>query len=63
MKTEHNPNIDELLVKSMLDEASVAEQIEIKQWLLDDDDNQRYFRTFRTHLERKQTHGAHEYRG
>lgn len=46
MKTEHNPNIDELLVKSMLDEASVAEQIEIKQWLLDDDDNQRYFEHF-----------------
>lgn len=46
MKTEHNPNIDELLVKSMLDEASIAEQIEIKQWLLDDDDNQRYFEHF-----------------
>lgn len=46
MKTEHNPNIDELLVKSMLDEASVAEQIEIKQWLLDDDDNQRYYEHF-----------------
>lgn len=46
MKTEQNPNIDELLVKSMLDEASVAEQIEIKQWLLDDDDNQRYFEHF-----------------
>ncbi len=46
MKTEHNPNIDELLVKSMLDEASFAEQIEIKQWLLDDDDNQRYFEHF-----------------
>lgn len=46
MKTEHNPNIDELLVKSMLDEASIAEQIEIKQWLLDDDDHQRYFEHF-----------------
>ncbi|ACT96849.1 FecR family protein [Dyadobacter fermentans] len=46
MKTEQNPNIDELLVKSMLDEASVAEQIEIKQWLLDDDDNQRYYEHF-----------------
>lgn len=46
MKTEHNPNIDELLVKSMLDEASIAEQIEIKQWLLDDDDNQQYFEHF-----------------
>ena len=46
MKTEHNPNIDELLVKSMLDEASIAEQIEINQWLLDDDDNQRYFEHF-----------------
>ncbi|GGM84965.1 anti-sigma factor [Dyadobacter beijingensis] len=46
MKTEHNPHIDELLVKSMLDEASFAEQIEIKQWLLDDDDNQQYFEHF-----------------
>jgi transmembrane sensor len=46
MKTEQNPNIDELLVKSMLDEASIAEQIEINQWLLDDDDNQRYFEHF-----------------
>jgi transmembrane sensor len=46
MKTEHNPSIDELLVKSMLDEASVAEQIEIKQWLLDDDDHQRYYEHF-----------------
>lgn len=46
MKTEQNPHIDELLVKSMLDEASVAEQIEIKQWLLDDDDHQRYYEHF-----------------
>ncbi|MCF0070979.1 FecR domain-containing protein [Dyadobacter sp. CY261] len=46
MKTEHNPNIDELLVKSMLDEASIAEQIEVKQWLLDDDDHQQYYEHF-----------------
>lgn len=46
MKTEHSPNIDELLVKSMLDEASIAEQIEIKQWLLDDEDHLRYYEHF-----------------
>lgn len=46
MKTDNNSHIDDLLVKSMLDEASVAEQIEIKQWLLDNDDNQRYFEHF-----------------
>lgn len=46
MKTENNHSIDELLVKSMLDEASVAEQIEINQWLLDNDENQRYFEQF-----------------
>lgn len=46
MKTEKNHSIDELLVKSMLDEASVAEQIEINQWLLDNDENQRYFEHF-----------------
>lgn len=46
MKTENNPHIDDLLVKSMLDEANVAEQIEIKQWLLDNDENQRYFEHF-----------------
>nr|WP_295928020.1 FecR domain-containing protein [uncultured Dyadobacter sp.] len=46
MKTENNHSIDELLVKSMLDEASVAEQIEINQWLLDNDENQRYFEHF-----------------
>lgn len=46
MKTETNPNIDDLLVKSLLDETSVAEQIEISQWLSDSDENQRYFEHF-----------------
>ncbi|MCE7063981.1 FecR family protein [Dyadobacter sp. CY326] len=46
MHKELNYNIDDLLVKSLLDEASVAEQIEINQWLSDSDDNQRYFEHF-----------------
>lgn len=48
MKKElnYNHNIDELLVKSLLDEATVAEQIEINQWLADSEDNQRYFEHF-----------------
>jgi transmembrane sensor len=48
MKKElnYNHNIDELLVKSMLDEATVAEQIEISQWLLDSEANQQYFEHF-----------------
>jgi ferric-dicitrate binding protein FerR (iron transport regulator) len=46
MKTETNYNIDDLLVKSLLDEATEAEQMEINQWLSDSDDNQRYFEHF-----------------
>ncbi|MCF2488714.1 FecR family protein [Dyadobacter sp. CY347] len=46
MHKELNYNIDDLLVKALLDEASVAEQIEINQWLSDSDDNQRYFEQF-----------------
>jgi ferric-dicitrate binding protein FerR (iron transport regulator) len=46
MHKELNFNIDDLLVKSLLDEVSVAEQIEINQWLSDSDDNQRYFEHF-----------------
>lgn len=46
MHKELNYNIDDLLVKALLDEASVAEQIEINQWLSDSDDNQRYFEHF-----------------
>ncbi|MCE7070188.1 FecR domain-containing protein [Dyadobacter sp. CY327] len=46
MNKELNYNIDDLLVKALLDETSVAEQIEINQWLSDSDDNQRYFEHF-----------------
>jgi transmembrane sensor len=46
MHKELNYNIDDLLVKALLDEANVAEQIEINQWLSDSDDNQRYFEHF-----------------
>ncbi|MCF0053506.1 FecR domain-containing protein [Dyadobacter sp. LJ53] len=46
MHKELNYNIDDLLVKALLDEASIAEQIEINQWLSDSDDNQRYFEHF-----------------
>ncbi|MCE6991752.1 FecR family protein [Dyadobacter sp. CY323] len=46
MKQELNYHMDDLLVKSLLDEATLAEQIEINQWLSDSDDNQRYFEHF-----------------
>jgi transmembrane sensor len=46
MKKELHYNIDDLLVKSLLDEATVADQMEINQWLSDSDDNQRYFEHF-----------------
>lgn len=46
MHKELNYNIDDLLVKALLDEANVAEQIEINQWLSDSDENQRYFEHF-----------------
>ncbi|WP_031529147.1 FecR family protein [Dyadobacter crusticola] len=46
MKQELDRPIDDLLVKSLLDEASVAEQMEINQWLSDSDDNLRYFEHF-----------------
>jgi transmembrane sensor len=46
MKQDLNYHIDDLLVKSLLDEATIAEQIEINQWLSDSDDNQRYFEHF-----------------
>jgi ferric-dicitrate binding protein FerR (iron transport regulator) len=46
MKQELDRPIDDLLVKSLLDEATVAEQMEVNQWLSDSDDNQRYFEHF-----------------
>jgi transmembrane sensor len=46
MKQELDRPIDDLLVKSLLDEATVAEQMEINQWLSDSDDNLRYFEHF-----------------
>ncbi|WP_439556240.1 FecR family protein [Dyadobacter sp.] len=46
MKQELDRPIDDLLVKSLLDEATVAEQMEINQWLSDSDDNLRYFEDF-----------------
>ncbi|NIJ52384.1 FecR family protein [Dyadobacter arcticus] len=46
MKQELNYHIDDLLVKSLLDEATIAEQIEISQWLSESEDNLRYFEHF-----------------
>ncbi|TLV03769.1 FecR family protein [Dyadobacter luticola] len=48
MKPEFNHHIDDLLVKSLLEEVTLAEQIEINQWLSDSDDHQRYFEDFET---------------
>lgn len=46
MKQELDRPMDDLLVKSLLDEATEAEQMEINQWLSDSDDNLRYFEHF-----------------
>jgi transmembrane sensor len=40
---EYLPEIDELIAKVLTDEATVTEQVELKNWLKESPDNQQYF--------------------
>jgi transmembrane sensor len=45
---EFLPEIDELIAKVLTDEATVTEQVELKNWLTESPDNQQYFEALQT---------------
>jgi transmembrane sensor len=45
---EYLPEIDELIAKVLTDEATVTEQVELKNWLTESPDNQQYFEALQT---------------
>jgi transmembrane sensor len=45
---EFLPKIDELIAKVLTDEATVTEQVELKNWLTESPDNQQYFEALQT---------------